>query len=421
MIVNGKLEKSGEVDSFAIELEEGQTLVAAVDAHTAFGSPMDAILQVVTPSNFVLAENHDSVGLDPRLAFTASTSGRHIVRIFAFPAQPNSSIRFHGGDDYVYRLTLTTGPYITHASPMTVSTDEPQTVEVFGWNLPPETRLPVVTLSGSEVEADGVRGAFQSRLGLVYSDHVAGSIRVRRVTHPVVFDIPRTTEEQPLTLAIPTALTGWIRQPRQTDHFRLSLYKGQQISIAVESQSFHSLLVPAVTLCDPSGETAAESGLAGAASDVVLKYNAKQDGDYRLAVRDRFGDGGQQYVYRLSVSEPNAEMSLSLDADAFVLSAANPLEIPVTISRVAGHEKTVDEISIEAVGLPPGTESSVVVSEPSGDTSKKVTLKLKTDGTRFSGPVQIRGTIDGSDVERFARTPAKFGGCLEQIWLTVKE
>jgi epoxyqueuosine reductase len=42
-------------------------LVAAVEANTALGSPMDAMLQVVSPRGFVLAENNDDIHLDPRL------------------------------------------------------------------------------------------------------------------------------------------------------------------------------------------------------------------------------------------------------------------------------------------------------------------------------------------------------------------
>jgi hypothetical protein len=58
---------------------------------------------------FVAAQNHDAVGLDPQLVFAAPKDGRYLVRLFAFPSEPNSTIGFAGTDNYAYRLTLTTG------------------------------------------------------------------------------------------------------------------------------------------------------------------------------------------------------------------------------------------------------------------------------------------------------------------------
>jgi hypothetical protein len=43
LTINGVL-AAADVDGFAVPLQEGQTLVAALDAHTRLGSPLDAIL-----------------------------------------------------------------------------------------------------------------------------------------------------------------------------------------------------------------------------------------------------------------------------------------------------------------------------------------------------------------------------------------
>ena len=79
VVINGVLQERGDVDCFAVELKQGQTLVAAVEANEAFGSPLDGILQIVDPDGTTLAENHDSVGLDPRLVLYL-TRGRPIHR-----------------------------------------------------------------------------------------------------------------------------------------------------------------------------------------------------------------------------------------------------------------------------------------------------------------------------------------------------
>ena len=64
--VNGRLQAGGDVDLFTVPLDKGETLVAALDAHTRLGSPMDAVVQIVGPDGFVVADNHDDLGLDPR-------------------------------------------------------------------------------------------------------------------------------------------------------------------------------------------------------------------------------------------------------------------------------------------------------------------------------------------------------------------
>src|SRR5215471_1979186 len=138
-VVNGKLEKSGDVDCFAVQLKKGQTLVASLEANHTLRSPMDGMLQILSADGFVLEENNDFHGLDPQIAYTAKKDGTYIARVYAFPSQPDSSIRYFGSEACVYRLTLTTGAFADFVLPLAVSQDATQ-VEVEGWNLTPESR-----------------------------------------------------------------------------------------------------------------------------------------------------------------------------------------------------------------------------------------------------------------------------------------
>ncbi|HSG72943.1 MAG TPA: PPC domain-containing protein, partial [Planctomycetaceae bacterium] len=135
LLVNGVLEKSGDVDSFAVSLEQGQTLVAAISSHRVFGTPLDAVLQIVSPEGFVLEQNDDDRGNDPLIVFPVPQSGTYYVRAFGFPVAPNSTVRFSGGADWIYRLTLTTGPYVDHLQPLSLEAGAGTSATVFGWNL----------------------------------------------------------------------------------------------------------------------------------------------------------------------------------------------------------------------------------------------------------------------------------------------
>ena len=134
-VVNGRLSRPGDVDGYSVRLDRGQTLVADVEANRHLGSPMDAVLQVVSAEGFVLAQNDDAVGRDPRIIFEAPTGGTYIVRLFAFPLTPNSSIRFAGGDAFIYRLTLTTGGFLDHIFPLAVSQDCSTPMTAIGSNI----------------------------------------------------------------------------------------------------------------------------------------------------------------------------------------------------------------------------------------------------------------------------------------------
>ena len=54
VLVNGRLQSKGDVDTFAVRLEEDQTLVAEIDAHRTLASPVDAVLEIVATDGFVL-------------------------------------------------------------------------------------------------------------------------------------------------------------------------------------------------------------------------------------------------------------------------------------------------------------------------------------------------------------------------------
>src|SRR5262245_17777849 len=137
-VVNGRLAQNGDVDHFAVPLKKGQTLVASVAANQALGSPMDGVIQLLSPDGVVVAENNDTLDLDPQVAFTAPRDGTYVARVFAFPAMPDSSIRFAGGETFIYRLTLTTGGFADHAFPLALTARRPGTVHFAGWNIPPE-------------------------------------------------------------------------------------------------------------------------------------------------------------------------------------------------------------------------------------------------------------------------------------------
>ncbi|HUG93113.1 MAG TPA: PPC domain-containing protein [Planctomycetaceae bacterium] len=418
VVVNGRLEKSGDVDTFAVSLSKGQTLVAALDANQTLGSPMDGVLQVVSTRGFVLAQNDDGPDLDPLLVFTPEADGTYLVRLFAFPAETNSSIRLAGGGDYIYRLTVTTGPFVDHVAPLAVTRGAETAVEQIGWNIADDQRR--------------LGFATDEPVHSVESPHPvrrAGVTDVRIVPHATALEQDSASAGQPQPIELPVAVTGHIGQTGESDVYAFTATKGEKRSFRVEARSLGSPLDPVLELKDAAGKTLRRVDDARRnAFDPELEFTFDADGAYRLHVSDAFGHGGFRYVYLLTAAAPHPDYTLAVKADTFKLTPGKPLEIPVTVARTNGFDREI-EISVE--GLPEGVLAVSAKSPAKGDGSKAVKLELKADGagegdesvdvTPVSGPIRIVGRVaDQSDFERVAEAPiAGLQRTTADLWLTV--
>lgn len=105
LTINGRLEKRGDVDSYAIALKAGQGVEARVDSFVLM-SRLDAVLRLVTTNGLQLAWNHDFATIDPRLTWTAPHDQTVVVQVFGFVYPANAEIALSGGDGAIYRLHL---------------------------------------------------------------------------------------------------------------------------------------------------------------------------------------------------------------------------------------------------------------------------------------------------------------------------
>jgi hypothetical protein len=105
LTINGRFEKRGDVDSFALDLKAGQWLDAKVDSFT-LQSKLDAVLRLLDTAGYELAMNHDWATFDPRLIWRSPTDQKVVLQIFGFAYPANSEIQLSGGEGAIYRLNL---------------------------------------------------------------------------------------------------------------------------------------------------------------------------------------------------------------------------------------------------------------------------------------------------------------------------
>ena len=376
--VNGRLSRRGDVDGFAVSLDQGQKLVADLEANRHLGSPMDAVLQVVSPAGFVLAQNDDTVGRDPRIIFEAPARATYIVRLFAFPSQPDSSIRFAGGEAFIYRLTLTTGGFLEHVFPLAVSKECPSKVTVIGPNLGECDRSLAIT-----IPPDDKRDVFT-----LFHPRLPGNTVVRSVSGKSVVEVEPNDLAHPQKLWINSAISGRIDPPGERDTFEIDLRKGEKSIFSLESRSFGLPLDAVLQVLDSSGKTLAEADDVSESRDPELTFVVPADGKYRVVVRDLNDRGGPRHAYLLRALAPKPDFTLTLAADKFDVTSGQAAKVVVNIIRNHGFADTID---VMAEDLPDCVVATTARSKASDGSAKSVTLVIRADGCTHSGPFRVIG------------------------------
>jgi len=387
-VVNGRLDKKGDVDCFALAVKKGQTLVASLEANRTLGSPMDAVVQIATADGAVVAENHDHRGLDPQAVYAAPADGTYVVRVFAFPSMPDSTIAFSGGDNYVYRLTVSTAPFVEHAFPLAVEKANPGTVELVGWNI---------------AEADRRVPATDPR--------AARSVRFE--PHPTVAKA-KAQGKEPQTIALPVTVSGVLDAPRSPDRYRFEAKKGQKLTFELESRSLDFDLSGVLKVTDAGGKVLQRVEGAGKKSltdDPTLAFTPSAEGVYHVEVSDLLATSGPRHAYRLRCLTPRPDFAATLAADRFAVAAGKTLDVPVTIDRRDGF---MGDVTVTVENLPNGVTANPAVAKGA---EKTATLKLTAGAGAASGSVRV--VAKAGELTRPALASPAGQPATEHVWVTV--
>ena len=420
--INGRLEKSGDVDSFAVALEAGQTLLASVEAYT-LASPLDAVLRLVDARGVTVAMNHDDGRtLDPFLAWTANAPGLCVLQVFGFAYPAGSDVRFTGNNKCVYRLHLSRGAWLRYTLPLGVARNGRTSLRTVGWNVGPNM--------GSRIEFDGATVPGPSaRTSL----QLPGFENARWLA---VGDGPELEESefgdsahQAIPRRPPWAVTACIDKPGEEDRFPFIAKKGGKLLLEIQSASLGFTLDARMRIEESKGKELAKSD-DGSTSDPFLEWTPPEDGTFVAVVANLLHRGGPEHVYRLSIRPAAPAWKGTVSESALAIEPGATNDIKVTVQRMHGLKS---KLSVSTQGLPVGLRAEPVdVSEKGGE----VVLKLiaASDSIPFSGPIRIFITEAESGKQQSAiaeliasgvdnGVPNGFGRLVvestEQCWLTV--
>jgi len=384
--VNGALDKGGDVDGFGVDLEAGQTLVAAVDAAGGPGAPVDAVLEVVDDRGGYRARNLDARGLDPRIVFTAPRAGRYVVRVYGFPAAPDSTIGLAGGSDHIYRLCLTTGGFLAATLPAAVGRAAPTTLVASGWNLPADLAPLAVPPADAAAPGPGARGP--AAIGPIASGPdatvwvgfpgVAGAVEVPVVDArlPIAAGDAAAAAVEP-----PIVASGVFAAAGQEFVVRIAATKPRPLLVSVEANAAGSTAEAVLDVRSADGG----SLLSKSDRDPPAVWTPPADGDFLFVVRERRGSFGPGYFQRLVVVLAEPGLAATSDADSIAGKIGGTIDLPIAVERLRGWKEPVEFALLDP---PAGITAEPVSSAAEGDSAKKVTLVIKA-AAAYAGPIAV--------------------------------
>ena len=333
--VNGQIAGERDLDYFRFDATAGD--VVSVDVAAArLGSPLDPVIEIHGPQGQRQAVNESRVGSDPVLSFRAPQTGEYRLLV--------SNLNFHGGPQYVYRITVSTAG----------------------------------------------------------SNPGAGSIPLDAKGLPLVVEAePNDTTANANSISWPVIVDGRLSQGSDEDWYAFTSEQDQAVSVECRPYPSGSAALPMITVCDANGGPLAK------ASTVELlprpsriEWRAPAAGKYFVRVRD-VRQGADEAAYRLSIRPTRPDFSLSVATDfANVVQGARG-EVDLKIDRQGGLAGAID---LAVDGLPEGVRFEPAQVAP-GQEALKLAF-ISTDDTRPGDALlKITGSVKSGD-ETISRVAA---------------
>src|SRR5262249_28103199 len=143
-----------------------------------------------------------------------------------------------------------------------------------------------------------------------------------------------------------------------------------------------------------------DDGGAGYGKDSRLFFDPPADGDYQVRIGDARGQGGLDYVYRLTVRPPRPSYQVSFNPTAPAVWKGGAVPVTVTAERIDGFN---GPIAVQLENLPPGF-SAPATTIPAGEMSTAFALHAEPGAAPpAKAPtckLLARATIDGQEVVR---------------------
>ena len=379
--LNGRIYPLEDVDVWQFRATEGEMISCEV-LSSRLAYPLDAHLEIRGPDDEEIAESDDHFGSDPYLSFRAPTTGLYSARI--------RDVTFGGLPSFVYRLTITNGPYLERLYPLGGQAGSSVTFSCQGQGSPQHPVLVALpTLSSGEEER-------VVRLGNELVEDCGNSVLVHISRLPEHVEADGRIDDEPIE--VPVVVNGRIDQPGDRDRWNLQLAADTEYSFVLMSARLGSPLDASVSVIDTTSgdELMSVASTAEKPIEPAGTFRSPPSGNCTLVVSDANPDrGGPEFAYRCTVRPVSVEPGyrLTLPSDTLVVPIGDSAEFQVAVARFGGF---AGEVTVSAVGLSADvTCESVTVPGDAGHA--KLRFAAGSTSAAVAKPIQIFGSSPGHD------------------------
>lgn len=429
--INGRVNGATDIDWFKFAGKANQRVLGDCQARR-LDSKLDANLELYDASGKRLsAARNTLVSKDALLDVTLPADGDYFVKLHDFV--------YGGGEDYPYRLTLTTGPHIDFIMPPAGTPGSNGQYTVYGRNLPggqpsdvvsrgrpleklvvniplpgqADTLDPKTVLEPFSAGMDAVPFSIPSPVGpsntvMVYLSDAAPTLEVE----------PNNVAAQSQKLTVPGEIAGQFQSRGDVDAFTFEAKAKDAYWIEVIAHRAGSAADPVVVIDQVKLNDKGEESLTRISAldddpanplanlfdtvndDTSVKFVAPADGNYRITLRDRYGStrGDASLQYRLVIRRETPDFRVAAIASALTppgqrqaapsgitLRRGDNFPVNVVAFRRDGF---TGPITVSAEGLPPGV-SCRDISIGATPSSGVLVFTSAEDAPAFAGMVRI--------------------------------
>jgi len=401
-VLNGRIGQGEDIDCYKFKVTAGQEVTFAVqcarleDKIHDLSPHADPMLTLRDGTGHELARNDDYYRADPLLHYHFDKAGEYQVQL--------RDVGYAGQQAWVYRLSMTSRPYVTSVVPCAVRPGQSNELHVSGFNLGGATTVkldvPPGTPSGEWSASLKMPNGTTNVVALTVVDAPqAAFVPAAAVTSPAsktvtaALTTPAAAPAIKGTLALPGGVNSWITEGH-IDRYSIHADKAGAWSVEVTARRLDSEMDSEIKIKDAKGNVIAENDDA-IGKDSRIEWNAPAAGDYTIEVRDLAGHGGPTYFYNLSALPIHQDFRLKCDVDRAMIAPGNRTAWFIIAERKYG---AASEIKIDVKGLPPGVTASALTLPPNM-TQGPIILSAAPDAKIDFSDVEIVGTavLTGAD------------------------
>ena len=379
--LNGQI-ASGEINRYRFSARKGQHLVISVLARQLIPFIADAVPGWFQPVLALYDDKGKEIAYqdafrfkpDPVILFEVPKDGEYVAAI--------SEAIHRGREDFVYRITLGESPFITSVFPLGGHVGEAHAVKAQGWNLNGAALILPAKAAGPGVQS----------VAAVLKGVVSNAVPFALDTLPEIAELePNNTEAGAQKVTLPIIVNGRINKKGDWDIFEFQGKAGDTIVAESIARRLDSPIDSVIKITSANGVLLAfnddhedpASGVNTHHADSYATVKLPADGAYRVHIGDTVRSGGEEYGYRLRISQARPDFALRVVPSSVTLRAKAGGFVSVYVERKDGF---AGPIKVTLKNPPAGiTCVPVTIS----GTQNVARLTLKTDLTETKAPLDL--------------------------------